>query len=75
MIHGNLVAIVANDATVKGGTYYPITVKVGLTAAPSVHAEHDVSPIVHSMGGAGGNCQEFLEMSDKLLSKLSEVQG
>jgi 3-methylcrotonyl-CoA carboxylase beta subunit len=28
MIHGNLVAIVANDATVKGGTYYPITVKV-----------------------------------------------
>lgn len=30
MIHGNLVAIVANDATVKGGTYYPITVKVGI---------------------------------------------
>lgn len=27
LIHGNLVAIVANDATVKGGTYFPITVK------------------------------------------------
>lgn len=27
LIHGNMVAIVANDATVKGGTYYPITVK------------------------------------------------
>lgn len=27
-MHGKLVAIVANDATVKGGTYYPITVKV-----------------------------------------------
>eukprot|EP00775_Hariotina_reticulata_P005920 gene5920-6160_t len=27
LIHGNLVALVANDATVKGGTYYPITVK------------------------------------------------
>eukprot|EP00882_Tetradesmus_deserticola_P000412 GHRQ01000453.1.p1 GENE.GHRQ01000453.1~~GHRQ01000453.1.p1 ORF type:complete len:617 (+),score=294.46 GHRQ01000453.1:211-2061(+) len=27
LIHGHLVAIVANDATVKGGTYYPITVK------------------------------------------------
>lgn len=27
-VHGRLVAIVANDATVKGGTYYPITVKV-----------------------------------------------
>ncbi|KAF6257519.1 carboxyl transferase [Scenedesmus sp. NREL 46B-D3] len=30
LIHGNLVAIVANDATVKGGTYYPITVKKAL---------------------------------------------
>ena len=27
-VHGRLVAIVANDATVKGGTYYPVTVKV-----------------------------------------------
>ncbi|PNW85327.1 hypothetical protein CHLRE_03g181200v5 [Chlamydomonas reinhardtii] len=26
-VQGRLVAIVANDATVKGGTYYPITVK------------------------------------------------
>lgn len=35
MIHGNLVAIVANDATVKGGTYYPITVKVSACAHAS----------------------------------------
>lgn len=27
-VHGKLVALVANDPTVKGGTYYPITVKV-----------------------------------------------
>ncbi len=27
-MHGRLVALVANDPTVKGGTYYPITVKV-----------------------------------------------
>lgn len=27
LVHGRMVAIVANDATVKGGTYYPITVK------------------------------------------------
>lgn len=27
-VHGRLVAVVANDPTVKGGTYYPITVKV-----------------------------------------------
>ncbi|KDD74518.1 hypothetical protein H632_c1259p0, partial [Helicosporidium sp. ATCC 50920] len=27
LVHGRIVAVVANDATVKGGTYYPITVK------------------------------------------------
>ncbi len=27
LIHGRQVMIVANDATVKGGTYYPITVQ------------------------------------------------
>ena len=26
-VHGKLVAFAANDATVKGGTYYPVTVK------------------------------------------------
>ena len=33
-VHGRLVALVANDATVKGGTYYPVTVKARL---PSPH--------------------------------------
>jgi acetyl-CoA carboxylase carboxyltransferase component len=32
MIHGNQTMIVANDATVKGGTYFPITVKKHLRA-------------------------------------------
>ncbi|NCQ33938.1 methylcrotonoyl-CoA carboxylase, partial [bacterium] len=32
MIHGRQVMIVANDATVKGGTYYPVTVKKHLRA-------------------------------------------
>ncbi|HPF71341.1 MAG TPA: carboxyl transferase domain-containing protein [Candidatus Krumholzibacteria bacterium] len=31
-VHGRQVMIVANDATVKGGTYYPITVKKHLRA-------------------------------------------
>lgn len=31
-IHGKLCMIVANDATVKGGTYFPITVKKHLRA-------------------------------------------
>ncbi len=37
-VHGRLVAIVANDATVKGGTYYPITVKVGAAAAAASYS-------------------------------------
>jgi acetyl-CoA carboxylase carboxyltransferase component len=32
MVHGRQCMIVANDATVKGGTYYPITVKKHLRA-------------------------------------------
>lgn len=32
LVHGREVMIVANDATVKGGTYYPITVKKHLRA-------------------------------------------
>jgi acetyl-CoA carboxylase carboxyltransferase component len=32
VIHGRQVMIVANDATVKGGTYYPVTVKKHLRA-------------------------------------------
>ena len=32
LIHGRYVMVVANDATVKGGTYYPMTVKKHLRA-------------------------------------------
>ena len=32
VIHGREVMVVANDATVKGGTYYPLTVKKHLRA-------------------------------------------
>src|SRR6185437_8298967 len=32
IVHGRPVVIVANDATVKGGTYYPMTVKKHLRA-------------------------------------------
>ncbi|SVC96626.1 uncharacterized protein METZ01_LOCUS349480, partial [marine metagenome] len=31
-IHGHSCVVVANDATVKGGTYYPLTVKKHLRA-------------------------------------------
>ena len=36
-IHGRPVVIVANDATVKGGTYYPLTVKKHLRAQEIAH--------------------------------------
>ena len=32
LVHGRLVMVVGNDATVKGGTYYPMTVKKHLRA-------------------------------------------
>ena len=32
VVHGREVVIIANDATVKGGTYYPLTVKKHLRA-------------------------------------------
>src|SRR5690606_28298779 len=32
LVHGREVVVLANDATVKGGTYYPITVKKHLRA-------------------------------------------
>ena len=32
LVHGRHVMVVANDATVKGGTYYPLTVKKHLRA-------------------------------------------
>ncbi|MEM7491552.1 MAG: carboxyl transferase domain-containing protein, partial [Pseudomonadota bacterium] len=32
LVHGRQVMVVCNDATVKGGTYYPITVKKHLRA-------------------------------------------
>lgn len=59
-VHGRLVAIVANDATVKGGTYYPITVKKHLRLQEI--AQRCRLPCIYLVdsGGArgqkGGNC-------------------
>jgi len=35
LVHGHQVMVVSNDATVKGGTYYPMTVKKHLRAHPT----------------------------------------
>ncbi len=47
-VEGREVVIVANDATVKGGTYYPMTVKKHLRAQEIARAE---SPAVHLSRG------------------------
>ena len=39
-VHGQQCVIVANDATVKGGTYYPITVKKHLRAQEIAQQNH-----------------------------------
>nr|WP_323791116.1 carboxyl transferase domain-containing protein [Nocardioides sp.] len=58
MIHGRACVVVANDATVKGGTYYPLTVKKHLRAQ-TVAAENRL-PCVYLVDSGGA----FLPMQD-----------
>ncbi|MEI2270076.1 methylcrotonoyl-CoA carboxylase [Microbacterium sp. No. 7] len=60
LIHGRHVMVVANDATVKGGTYYPITVKKHLRAQ-EIAAENRL-PCVYLVDSGGA----FLPMQDEV---------
>jgi acetyl-CoA carboxylase carboxyltransferase component len=51
-IHGHQTAIVANDATVKGGTYFPITVKKHLRAQEIAMQNHLPCLYLVDSGGA-----------------------
>lgn len=51
-IHGRQVMIVANDATVKGGTYYPLTVKKHLRAQEIAKENHLPCIYLVDSGGA-----------------------
>ncbi len=57
-INGRLCMIVANDATVKGGTYYPITVKKHLRAQEV--AQQNKLPCIYLVDSGGA----FLPMQD-----------
>ena len=57
-IEGRLCVVVANDATVKGGTYYPITVKKHLRAQEVARANR--LPCVYLVDSGGA----FLPMQD-----------
>ncbi|MEM0910005.1 MAG: carboxyl transferase domain-containing protein [Pseudomonadota bacterium] len=52
-INGILCMVVANDATVKGGTYYPLTVKKHLRA--QAIAEQNQLPCIYLVDSGGAN--------------------
>ena len=60
LVHGRHVMVVANDATVKGGTYHPLTVKKHLRAQ-EVAAENRL-PCVYLVDSGGA----FLPMQDEV---------
>jgi len=53
LVHGAEVMVVCNDATVKGGTYYPLTVKKHLRAQEI--AEQNRLPCVYLVDSGGAN--------------------
>lgn len=53
LIHGTECMIVANDATVKGGSYYPLTVKKHLRA--QAIAEQNHLPCIYLVDSGGAN--------------------
>lgn len=52
-VHGQEVMVICNDATVKGGTYYPMTVKKHLRAQ-EIAAECDL-PCIYLVDSGGAN--------------------
>ena len=59
-VHGQEVVIVANDATVKGGTYFPMTVKKHLRAQEIARENH--LPCVYLVDSGGA----FLPLQDEV---------
>tara|TARA_R110000751_G_scaffold24824_7_gene68025 strand:+ start:4833 stop:6434 length:1602 start_codon:yes stop_codon:yes gene_type:complete len=60
MVEGRLAMVMANDATVKGGTYYPITVKKQIRAQQVARENGLVSIYLVDSGGA------FLPLQEEL---------
>jgi 3-methylcrotonyl-CoA carboxylase beta subunit len=52
LIHGRAVMVIANDATVKGGTYFPMTVKKHLRAQEIAAEQHLPCVYLVDSGGA-----------------------
>jgi 3-methylcrotonyl-CoA carboxylase beta subunit len=59
-VSGRLCMIVCNDATVKGGTYYPLTVKKHLRAQEIAEANH--LPCIYLVDSGGANLPHQAEV-------------
>ncbi|MBL4762446.1 MAG: methylcrotonoyl-CoA carboxylase [Gammaproteobacteria bacterium] len=64
IIHGKAVMLIVNDATVKGGSYYPITVKKHLRAQ-QIAAENKL-PCIHLVDSGGA----FLPLQDQVFADV-----
>ena len=60
VVHGNECMFIANDATVKGGSYYPLTVKKHIRAQEI--AEENNLPCIYLVDSGGA----FLPMQDEV---------
>ena len=65
MVHGRECLFVANDATVKGGSYYPMTVKKHIRAQTVAHENH--LPCIYLVDSGGA----FLPMQDEVFPDVN----
>ena len=63
-IHGKQVVVVANDATVKGGTYFPMTVKKHLRAQRV--AQENRLPCIYLVDSGGAKKNGIEKVKDKM---------
>ena len=64
MVHGRECLFVANDATVKGGSYYPMTVKKHIRAQTIAHENN--LPCIYLVDSGGA----FLPMQDEVFTDI-----
>jgi len=64
MVHGRECLFVANDATVKGGSYYPMTVKKHIRGQTIAHENH--LPCIYLVDSGGA----FLPMQDDVFPDI-----
>ena len=68
LVHGRECLFVANDATVKGGSYYPMTVKKHIRAQTVAHENH--LPCIYLVDSGGA----FLPMQDEVFPGSSSAK-